>query len=363
MLIDLRNIKPSSQPIRSSWDEDKMNELAQSIKEHGVIVPIKVRPDGDLLPCRYHGLQYLSADGVPMNPDAEEPCFRCTDLRARVYQEDEETGEESPKEAVFEVVYGHRRVDAARRAGLAEIECIVEGMEDSDALVQALIENVQREDMSPLDKARAFRQLMDNTGWSAQDIGRKGIASGDLVRVLLPLLDESPEIQKLIGTGGVGRRTYDDLVSYQAVTEVRRTGLNSEAKLAVLQKAASEGLSHDEARRVAEAYRDAKTEDERQAVLKVRGDHPAFERAVQVQAGVDWADALKARSTERKHQENDAEVAQFFDAVRSFNMVVETVMAAVDFGKFSPEGARFAIRRIDSLIAKLQELKEQLNNE
>ena len=72
--IPINKIHPSPNPIRKSWDEDKMEELTQSIKERGVIVPIKVRPNGDS----------------------------------------------------YEVVYGHRRIEAAGRAQLHSIPAIVE---------------------------------------------------------------------------------------------------------------------------------------------------------------------------------------------------------------------------------------------
>ena len=287
-----------------------MQELAQSIREQGMIVPIKVRPVG----------------------------------------------------SDYEIVYGHRRVEAARRAGLEEIPAIVEGVEDTDALIQALIENTQREDMSVLDKARAFRSLLEETGWSMSETERRGVAPNNTISKLLTflreyeagaavLVDEStaqgPRAQGLNQTLEINASLGDDI----------------QAKRQVATKVSSEGLTRVQTRRVADAYRDARTDDEREAILKVRGDHPAFERAVAVQMGVDRAEEIQERKTTRRHQENDREVAQFFDAVRAFMMVVETMISAVDFGKFSQEGARFATRRIDALIEKLQQLKGQLNNE
>ena len=79
--------------------------------------------------------------------------------------------------------------------------------------------------------------------------------------------------------------------------------------------------------------------------------------------GVDRAEEIRERKVSKRHQENDREVAEFFDAVKSFRAVVDTMMSAVDFGKFSDEGARFAVRRIDTLIEKLQDLRGQLTNE
>ena len=111
-MLNIDLIQPSPNPIRKTWDDDKMDELAQSIKEQGLIVPVKVRPTDN---------------------------------------------------AHYEVVYGHRRVEACRRAGLDKVEAIIEGMDDTDTLIQALIENVQREDMNPIDKGKALVRLQEQT--------------------------------------------------------------------------------------------------------------------------------------------------------------------------------------------------------
>lgn len=121
MKVKISEIKVSAQPIRTSQDDDKLNELVQSIKEQGLIVPIKVRPDN----------------------------------------------------GGYEVVYGHRRLEACKQAGLDEIESIIEGVDDTDTLIQALIENVVREDMNDLDEGKAYKELVDNYGLSVSHLGGK----------------------------------------------------------------------------------------------------------------------------------------------------------------------------------------------
>ena len=106
--IQLSDIVNSTQPIRSSYDEKEMERLVQSIQHYGVIQPIKVRPNG---------------------------------------------------QDTYEMVDGHRRVEASRRAGLDDIEAFVEGVDDKTALIQSLIANVQREDMSDLDKGYALKAI------------------------------------------------------------------------------------------------------------------------------------------------------------------------------------------------------------
>jgi ParB family chromosome partitioning protein len=146
MKVKLRDIVPSARPVRLAKDTVKMEELTRSVKEQGMIAPIKVRPAGGR----------------------------------------------------YEVVYGHRRVEAARRAGLEEIEALIEEMDDTRALVEALVENIQREDMKPLDTARALRMLMDETGWSQREVERRGIVSQARVSQLLALLEEPEEIQAVL---------------------------------------------------------------------------------------------------------------------------------------------------------------------
>ncbi len=162
--IDIRLIRPSPNPIRKTWDEDKMNELAASIKEHGVISPIKVRPiSKEFNECRYHGLDWV--EGAQLN-EHDEACSACEHLRDihGIYQDWELEEDDSfvMGEPFLEIVYGHRRVEAARRAGLTEVPAIIDGIDDTDALIQALIENCQREDMNPIDEAKALKALTCN---------------------------------------------------------------------------------------------------------------------------------------------------------------------------------------------------------
>src|SRR3990167_9148062 len=75
MQINLDLIKPSPHPVRTTWDDDKLNELAQSIKEQGLIVPIKVRLTTSLPSCRWHGTDWLEEYQIYEGND--EPCVFC----------------------------------------------------------------------------------------------------------------------------------------------------------------------------------------------------------------------------------------------------------------------------------------------
>src|SRR3989304_3491378 len=145
MKIDLKQITASPKPIRKSWDEDKMEELVASIKARGLIVPPKVRPEGN----------------------------------------------------GYEIVYGHRRLEAARRAGLRDIECIVEGVDDKTALSQSWIENRIREDMTAYDIADALVEIAKQEGVnSAIALSKLGYGGEGTIERYWTLQDQPEEVRK-----------------------------------------------------------------------------------------------------------------------------------------------------------------------
>jgi ParB family chromosome partitioning protein len=101
-----------NQPRQTSWNDDKLNELADSIRARGILQPIRVRRRGD----------------------------------------------------GYQIIAGERRFRAALLAGLTDVPAIVVDQEDDQAYIDSLIENVQREDLNPLDRAEALRQLRLNLG-------------------------------------------------------------------------------------------------------------------------------------------------------------------------------------------------------
>jgi ParB/RepB/Spo0J family partition protein len=197
-----------------------LDELAQSIKEHGLIVPIKVRPTA----------------------------------------------------GKYEIVYGHRRVKAMRRAGILETEAIVEDVDDTQVLLEALIENVQHEDMEPLDIAKTLFAIQEETGWSQTEMGNKGVLPSRTISRYMALLRENVKIQKLVTRhepgGPSAERTAKGKVTVSHVDRVRESGLESDYRAAIIEKAAKEGLTAEETRRVAESVKSAPSEKARKKVLE-----------------------------------------------------------------------------------------------
>ncbi|MEX2243446.1 MAG: ParB/RepB/Spo0J family partition protein [Fimbriimonadaceae bacterium] len=135
--IEVTAIRPNSRQPRRYFDETALKELAQSISQVGLLLPLIVRPIAD--------------------------------------------GE-------YELIAGERRLRAAKLAGLEEVPVIVRAASAQDSLQMALIENVQREDISAVDCAVAFRQLSDDFGLTQEQIadvvGKSRVAVANTLRLL-----------------------------------------------------------------------------------------------------------------------------------------------------------------------------------
>lgn len=307
MQINLSLINASPHPIRTTWDEDKLNELAQSLKEQGLITPIKVRS---------------IAGG-------------------------------------YEIVYGHRRVEAARRAGFTDIEATVDELDDQQTLIQALIENVQREDMSPLDTARGLKALKDATGWSQHEIARQGIMEQTRASQLLALISEPEEIQEILKNNS-SLETHARLARQVIPDNTLRT--------AVLKKAASEQLSSAQTRRVAESVAAAPGEQAQQVLLeRPYSEYTHDPELIKERAGRLGAhDPLytnMGKSTLNNDWQNSPEVSSVLATLKAWEQSLAGFKKTDELGKMSPEARQFISRRIRGLTLSLIEWANQLEND
>ncbi len=350
MNIELSQIKPSPKPIRTTWDEDKLNELAQSIEEQGLIVPIKVRPNAAMknFIAEIPGWYKLPVDNRDMSFD-EYKEKKINSLVENPYGWDK---------AKFEIVYGHRRVAALRIAGFNETDAIVEGVDDTDLLIQSLIENVQREDMNPIDTANALQSLKDETGWSINEFERQGIMDAAVVSQYLSLLKESPEIQKLIGkkSGGVG--SADTPLAEIHVREVRRTGLSQNERTPILEKAAKEKLSHDQTRKVAESV--AATKDPKKRKYLLDTEFSSFVHDPEIVAFEESIPKEKSKPDLGSAFDPTPEVGWILEYLSAWTKKVDKFDEATEAGKFSPEARAFTARRAQKFVNKLSEWIEVL---
>jgi ParB family chromosome partitioning protein len=143
--IDIDRILPNSHQPRKNFDEDALNELADSIREHGVVQPVVVRPLDD---------------------------------------------------GFFQLIAGERRWRASQRAGLYRIPAVVREAGEHAALEVALIENLQREDLNPIEEAQAYERLISDFGLTQEDVSRRVGKNRATVANMLRLLRLPPEVQQ-----------------------------------------------------------------------------------------------------------------------------------------------------------------------
>jgi ParB family chromosome partitioning protein len=150
-------------------DEGSLAELAQSIRSQGLMQPVLVRPTGN---------------------------------------------------GVFEIIAGERRVRAAGMAGLVEVPVLVRDVPDEAAAVMSLVENIQREELNPLEEAQGLQRLIDEFhlthDQAAQAVGRSRSAASNLMR----LLNLSEAVQKLLMAGDIEMGHARALLSLAAAEQI-----------------------------------------------------------------------------------------------------------------------------------------------
>lgn len=144
--LSLSEIVVNKNQPRKNFDEDALEELTDSIRQHGVLQPILVRKKG----------------------------------------------------SVYEIVAGERRFQAAIRAGLDTIPVIIRDISDDDVFKLALIENLQRSDLDPIEEAQGFKTLIEQNGMTQAELGKALSKSRPAIANALRLLDLPTEVQDLM---------------------------------------------------------------------------------------------------------------------------------------------------------------------
>lgn len=149
VMLDVRSIKPSRYQPRSDFDEAELIHLAESVKREGLLQPVMVRREDD----------------------------------------------------GYRLIFGERRWRAAVRAGLSTIPAVIKDVSEEESFRLALVENIQRVDLNPMEKARALRAYMDRFSLTQKDVGdRLGMARSSVAN-LLRLLALPEEVQKMVERG------------------------------------------------------------------------------------------------------------------------------------------------------------------
>ncbi|NLA76681.1 MAG: ParB/RepB/Spo0J family partition protein, partial [Clostridiales bacterium] len=150
--LNINDVEPNRSQPRKHFDEAALSELAESISRHGVLQPIVVRP--------------LSDGG-------------------------------------YQLVAGERRWRASRMAGLSEIPVVIKELSEADAAEIALVENLQREDLNPIEEAEGIQLLMSRCGYTQEQTAKVLGCSRPAVANTLRLLNLPADIRDMVGKGAL----------------------------------------------------------------------------------------------------------------------------------------------------------------
>lgn len=190
LFVNINNIKPNEKQPRKTFDREKLEELADSILEHGVIQPVVLRKEA--------------------------------------------------KGKGYELVAGERRWRAARIAGIKEIPAIVRVLNEEQNLLLSIIENMQREDLNPIEEAEAVNKMMNTYQFTQEQVSKSLGKSRSYIANLVRLLKLQIEIREMILNNQLTQGHARALIS-----------LPAKRQLLIAKKAVKEGLSVREVERLA----------------------------------------------------------------------------------------------------------------
>ena len=183
--LKLEQLQAGKYQPRTRMDEGSLYELAESIKSQGIMQPILVRP--------------ITPNGA----------------------------------AAYEIIAGERRFRAAKLAGLREVPVLVKPVPDESAAAMALIENIQREDLNPLEEAQGLKRLTDEFGLTheqaAQAVGRSRSAASNLLR----LLNLAAPVQNMLMAGDLDMGHARALLPLDGATQITAASEIAAKKLSV----------------------------------------------------------------------------------------------------------------------------------
>ena len=171
--IRIENIVPNRYQPRHTFPPEELTELATSIKESGVLQPIMVRRKGD---------------------------------------------------GIYELIAGERRWRASKEAGLETIPVVIRNCSDQETLLLALVENLQREDLNPMETARAYSRMMNEFGLTQDAIAVKVGRDRSSVANFIRLIHLHPEVQELVERGTLTTGHAKALLGLQSADEQLRIG-------------------------------------------------------------------------------------------------------------------------------------------
>jgi ParB family transcriptional regulator, chromosome partitioning protein len=216
--MELDRIVPDPDQPRKEFSDDAIDRLAASLLKHGQLMPIRVRWN--------------------------------------------------PKISKWVVISGERRYRAANRAGLKTVACVFadDGLSPSEILQEQIVENLLREDLKPIEQARAYRQLMDLHGWTAKELAGELQVSQGAVSKSLSLLTLPVELQEQVDQGSIPATAAYEVAKVE----------DHEVQREIARRIVDEDLTRDAAAEVVrEAAGKPAKNGSQTSKAKGRGDQPA----------------------------------------------------------------------------------------
>ena len=191
--VSIEDIYPNVKQPRLFFDEDALNALAESIKSLGIIQPITLRKDGEK----------------------------------------------------FEIISGERRYRASKIAGLTSIPAYIRLVNDQELLEMALVENIQREDLDPIEVALTYQRLLDEVGMTQENLSQRVGKERSTITNSVRLLKLSPDIQNAIRSGEISAGHGRAIMGLES----------EEARLALFDRIIKDGLNVRQAEQLAAAIK------------------------------------------------------------------------------------------------------------
>lgn len=249
-MVDIESIHPNPNQPRTHFNDAELNELSDSIAEHGVLQPLLVRKD---------------VDG-------------------------------------YEIIAGERRYQASKIAGLTEIPVIIKDVDDQKMLEIALIENLQRSDLNPIEEAKGYKQLIKQSGMTQEALSKAVSKSRSAITNSLRLLDLPEPVQQYLFDG---RLTAGHARAILAVPY-------EEQRIKLAEKVVQEGLSVRATENLAPLFSVGDTPKAPKPVTP-----QSFKKAARVLRGV-FNTNVRVKSTRGKNKieiefKDEDELAQILD--------------------------------------------------
>jgi ParB family chromosome partitioning protein len=196
--LGIEQIEPNQSQPRRVFNEEKLEELAASIRANGLIQPIIVRRAGES----------------------------------------------------FQIIAGERRWRAAQRAGLTKVSCVIKDVKDDDVLALSLIENIQREELNPIEEATAYKNLIEQLNVTQEEIAQRVGKDRSSITNFMRLLKLPAEIQQMVEEGLISMGHARALLALDS----------AEKQIALAKRVSSEGLSVRETERLVKGLLEPKPE-------------------------------------------------------------------------------------------------------